>query len=112
MSGVGIHSITFFGPDKSTQSYIDSDGTFRYERNRNGAEFVFNVSLTRDRAVTVRVAVFDHERSLNELERDAYEQVKRILIALGKIGEGLEIPKLGDANETPKLGNENKIAAA
>jgi len=96
MTTVGIHNISFFGRDGATQNYIDKDGTFRYERNRDDAEFLFNVSLTRDRAITIRVAVFDHDRSLNALETDAHEQLKRILLALGKIGETMEIPDATD----------------
>jgi hypothetical protein len=97
MNGVGITSITFFGPDDSTQSFIDDSGVFCYQRNRSGAEFIFTISLTRDRDISIRVAVFDHDRSLNELEEDAYEQVKRVLIALGKIGATLQKPKSGIA---------------
>lgn len=85
----GISNISFFGADGSTQSYLDNDGTLRYERNRSGAEFLFNVTLGASRTIQIRVVAFNHERSLDELEEDAREQLRRILLALGKIGQNL-----------------------
>ena len=90
---VGISNISFFGPDGSTHNYVDDSGTFRYERDRSGAEFLFNIGLARDRSVSIRVAVFEHERTLNELEEDAWKQLKRILVKLGKIGEEMKDSK-------------------
>lgn len=86
----GVTSITFFGPDGSTQEFLDHDGRFRYERNRSGAEFTFSVELTRDRSFQIRVAVFNHQRSLDDMELDAHTQLKRILLRLGQIGEEIE----------------------
>ena len=90
MKNIGITGITFFGGDNSIMSYIDDSGRFRYERGRDGAEFTFGVQLTPDREISIRVAVFDNQRSLNDLEKDAYQQVKRVLQRLGQIGDSID----------------------
>jgi hypothetical protein len=87
MVDIGLISISFFGADHSTQSYIDDSGTFRYERDRDGAEFVYEVTLAASRSVTIRVVAFGKNRDLDELEADAKAQLTRVLLALGKAGE-------------------------
>lgn len=98
----GITSITFFGADSSTQTYFDRDGRLRYERNRSGAEFIYEVTLGASRSISIRTVVFDNSRSLNDLELDAVKQLKRILIELGKAGKEIiaEPPKDAAENET------------
>lgn len=96
MKRYGITNISFFGGDGSTQSYIDADGRYRYERNRSGSEFVYAVNLSDGRSVTIRTVAFDNDRSLDELEIDAQEQLKRILIELGKIAA--DIPSKNDSS--------------
>ncbi|AZO17046.1 MAG: hypothetical protein E5V79_00820 [Mesorhizobium sp.] len=87
----GLISISFFGPDGSTQSYIEPDGTMRYERGKSGAEFQYEVILSADRTVKLRVVAFDHSRPLDALEIDAKGQLKRMLQALGKVGDEMEV---------------------
>lgn len=65
----------------------------RYERGRSGAEFEFSVYLGQDRSINIRVVAFDSARSLDDLEQDARHQLKRMLIALGKIGEDIKVER-------------------
>lgn len=87
MKSFGLTNISFFGPDGSTQSYIDADGAFRYERDKSGAEFTYEVNLSPSRSVTVRVVAFGHTRPLDELEVDAKEQLRRTLKAMAQVAD-------------------------
>jgi hypothetical protein len=80
---VGLISKNFFGADGSIRSFMDQDGEFRYVRGASGAQFEFRIILSSDRSLTIRVNTFNHRGA--DLERDAYEQVQRILKALEKL---------------------------
>lgn len=98
---VGVQSITFFSAGEGTYSYLDGSGKFVYERDRDGAEFLFNVELNRDRIINIRVVVFGKNRSLDELEKDAYLQPRRALQRLGKIGEAMSESGTREAEPQP-----------